>query len=476
MSTSIADSGVLPPTGKLPDWRGESAEDTNLIRAADSERAGIPQAVQPRRQGDLLPQDHPDRVTLAYEVHARPPEALPTPSRASYLALLVDPAARAEEHLHLSLLCQQFNVEPPSCAAKHFTADLGDIRFKWEKHSEFSGYTFVTTGRSPTPFSEPPVARLPRGWLAALPGQTIFAAHAKLVPTLTSGEPSAEFLATHFGTNIAIGAKVGGGAGSVYTDLHIHDDGFARILLLDQTFTPRQAGRMLQRLFEIEAYRMLALLALPLAHQQAQRLATIELSLAQLIAGISREGGNDESILHELTRLSRDVESSIDASQFRFGACAAYHELVASRIAELREERIGGIQTIEEFMKRRFSPAVATVANTWRRLQEIADRVTQACALLSTRVAIVREKQNQGLLASMDRRARQQLRLQQTVEGLSLAAILYYVVGLFGYVAKALKAGGFRVEPDLIVGAAVLPLALLLLAALRRARRRAHES
>ena len=420
----------------------------------------------------ILPPDHPDRANLSAEVHARPPEALLTPSRATYVAILVDSESRAQELRHLAALCQEFGVEPPAASAPHFSATLEDLRLKWERHGEFSGYTFFTSGRSPTPFSEPPAARLPAGWLAKLPGQTIFAAHAKLVPALTSSEPNPEFLAAHFGDNVPVGAEVGGGTGSAYTDSRIHRDGFARFLLLDRSFTERQAGRMLQRLVEIEVYRMLALLALPLARQQALRLVEIERALGELIAGISREGGDDESILHELTRLAQDVESCIVATQFRFGACAAYHELVATRIAELREQKIGGIQTVEEFMKRRFSPAVATVANTARRLHELSDRVAQACTLLSTRVGIVREKQNQALLESMNRRARLQLRLQQTVEGLSLAAILYYLLGLVAYFAKALKAGGLRVEPDVVVGAVIAPLALLLMWALRRARRR----
>jgi uncharacterized membrane-anchored protein len=67
------------------------------------------------------------------------------------------------------------------------------------------------------------------------------------------------------------------------------------------------------------------------------------------------------------------------------------------------------------------------------------------------------------------------LRLQQTVEGLSVAAIVYYLAGLVGYVAKGVKAGGWRIEPDLIVSLAVPALAVLAFLAVRRARRRAAE-
>jgi uncharacterized membrane-anchored protein len=246
-------------------------------------------------------------------------------------------------------------------------------------------------------------------------------------------------------------------------------------VLCNRGFTPRQAGRMLQRLFEIEAYRMMALLAFPIARQLSPRMVDIERALAVLTDRIASGVGDDESLLQELTRLAAEIESSLAASQFRFGACRAYHELVTTRIAELRERRLPGIQTIEEFMVRRLTPAVATCATVSQRMHDLSERVAQGSALLSTRVDIAREHQNQALLASMDRRARLQLRLQQTVEGLSIAAIVYYVVGLVGYGAKAGKAAGLKVEPDLIVGLSIPLVALLVMWALRRARRALHR-
>ena len=418
-----------------------------------------------------LPDDHPDRVRLAGEVHARPPEALTTPSRATYVAILVDPASRDQEQRQLADLCRAHGVEPPAADASHHSAHLGEFSIKWERHGEFSGYTFVIAGGDLARVGDSPVAYLESGWLAALPGRTIFAAHAELISAEADAPPTAELLKSRFGDNVVVGSSVGGGSGQVFTDFRIHADGFARFLVVDQRFTPRQAGRMMQRLFEIEAYRMLALLALPLAREQWHRIAEIERSLTDLISGIARDGGDDESILHMLTQLAKDIEGCIVSTQFRFGACAAYHTLVTARIAELRESRLEGVQTIEEFMTRRFSPAMATVANASRRLHELSNRVAQACTLLATRVGIAREKQNQALLESMNRRARQQLRLQQTVESLSLAAILYYLAGLVGYLSKGLKASGWPIEPDIMVAVAIVPLALTLVYALRRMKR-----
>lgn len=418
---------------------------------------------------NLLPPDHPHRLVLADEVHARPSRALDTPSRASYIATLMYHDDRSQEIAHLAQLCQRFTVAPPAAEAVHFSADLGELRLTWERHGEFSSYTFFTGGRSPTPFSELPVARLPEGWLSQVPGTTIFAAHAKLI-ALNAEMPDASFLAEHFGSNVVVGAQTGGGAGLIFTDFKVHADGFSRFLLLDRSFTARQAGRTMQRLFEIEAYRMMALLALPVARAQSERIVAIERSLTALTDSIARQGEDDESLLKQLTRLAAEVESSLAASQFRFGACRAYHRLVMTRIAELREQRLPGIQPIEEFMARRFTPAAATCASTSQRLHQLSERVSQASALLSTRVDIARERQNQRLLESMNRRAQLQLRLQQTVEGLSVAAIVYYVAGLVGYIAKAMKAAGLRIDAEVAIGVAVPLIAVIVIAVMRRIR------
>lgn len=420
---------------------------------------------------NLLPPDHAERYRLADEVHARPPEAVQTPSRATHVAVLVAPEQRSAEQAHLGVLCARFGVPAPQPQATQFSADLGGVRLKWERHGEFSGYTLFAAGRSPVPFSEPALAMLPAQWLAGVPGSTIFAAHAKLI-AFGDEVPSPEFLAQHFDANVPVGAEIGGGAGLAFTDFKIRDDGCARFLVLDRGFTPRQAGRTLQRLFEIETYRMMALLALPVAREQAVRVVATERSLARLTEDIARGHGDDEALLQALTGLAAEVESGLAASQFRFGACRAYHDLVTTRISELRERRLPGIQTIEEFMARRFTPAVATCASTSQRLHDLSERVAQACALLSTRVDIAREKQNQMLLESMNRRAKLQLRLQQTVEGLSVAAIVYYVAGLVGYLAKGLKASGARVDADLVVGVSIPVVAALAVWVLGRARRK----
>ena len=426
----------------------------------------------------LLPADHPERDVLAEEVHARPPVPVDTPSRASYIAVLVALDDRESERQHLVALCETQGVAAPAPGATQFSAHLGTLQVKWERHGEFTGYTFFADGAgtaSAAVFSECAASLLPAGWLAAVPGVTMAAVHGLVLP-LEGAPPDAAALARYFGGHIAVGAELAEGAGMACADFKLHADRFSRVLLFDRDFTPRQAGRMLQRLFEIEAYRMMALLALPLARSLTPRIGAIEAALATLTERISKDAPerveSDEALLQQLTRLAAEVESSLVASQFRFGACRAYFELVTTRIAELREQRAPGMQTIEEFMARRFKPAVATCNTVGQRLHDLSERVAQASSLLSTRVDIMRERQNQALLASMDRRAKLQLRLQQTVEGLSVAAIVYYAAGLVGYLAKGFKASGAPVDADIVVGLAVPLLLVLVLLALRRARKR----
>ncbi len=421
----------------------------------------------------LLPLDHPDRRTAADEVHARPTDPLEPPVRASFVAVMVRPDERTREIPHLAALCERFGVDPPHGDARQFRATVGGIGLKWERRTEFSAYTFVAGGVGARPFDDAASTLLPEGWLAGIPGVTVVAAHAELSRDESTELPRPR-VDDAFGHAEVAGSLVGDRAGVALTDFRIHDDGQVRFLVQDRGFTPRQAGRTLQRLFEIEAYRVMALLALPLVRSLAPRTGEIEVALGALAAAIADQSGRDEALLAELTQLATEVEHLRNASAMRLSASAAYHDLVQTRIAELRERRVPGIQTIGEFMARRLTPAMATCSSLSRGGGRAAGGggapPPPAPDLLSTRVEIVRERQNQALLESMDRRARLQLRLQRTVEWLSVAAVTYYGAALVGYVAKALKSAGVPLDADAAIGLSIPVIGALVAWALHRAR------
>ena len=421
---------------------------------------------------DALPADHPLRRELNDEVHARPPEALCAPLRLTFLALLSEWSARAREWEHVTALAQQFGVAPPHTNANHYSADLGPFRLKWERHSEFSRYKFIVPGAGESPFDEPALAHVPAEWIAQLPGQTMVAAHLALL----RGDPQAldhdTLSARHFDGNALIGSTIAGGAGLALTDLRVRADGFTRWYVVDRGMTPRQAGRMVQRLLEIDTYRLMALLALPVARELAPVLNQSERELARISRALAGAHEQDESILlDKLTHLEAEIDSRTSENHYRFSAAAAYHELVQRRIAELREERIQGLQTFQEFTERRLAPAMNTCLTAAHRQESLSERVARATQLLSTRVDIARERQNQAVLESMNRRAKLQLRLQETVEGLSVAAVTYYIVGLVGYAAKGVKAAGMHVNAELIMALSIPVVAVLVALGVRKIRR-----
>jgi len=419
-----------------------------------------------------LPADHPQRFVLHNEVHARPPEALLAPLRLSFLALLSDGTQREREIALVRELAERYGRVPPGPDATHYSDNLGPFRIKWERHTEFTRYKFIVEGPFHDPFAQPAIRALPAEWLEALPGQVITAAHLGLQEAEHGLPDPGDIAARYFGGNTLIGSAIAGGGGVALTDLRIHDDGFSRFLVYNRSMSRRQAGRMIQRLMEIETYRMLALLSLPVARQLGPSLADWEGRLAEITTAMAGAVEQDEPLLLDrLTRLSAAIESSLSSTHYRFGAANAYHELVERRIAELREERIQGLQTFEEFTERRLAPAMNTCRWIGARQQSLSERVARASQLLSTRVDITREKQNHALLESMNRRAKLQLRLQETVEGLSVAAITYYLVGLVGYAAKGLKAAGVALDPDLVMAISIPLVAVAVALGVRQVRR-----
>jgi uncharacterized membrane-anchored protein len=408
-----------------------------------------------------LPADHPLRRELHDEIHARPPEALRAPLRLTFLALYSDPSARDAEWRHVRTLAARYGVDLPVQSVNHCSVDLGPFRLKWERHSEFTRYKFIVPGAPSDPFAEPALSVVPADWLAGLAGTVMVAAHAALVSAAAIDTNPEVIGARFFAGNMLIGAGIADSAGEAYTDFRLHD-GCSRLLVVDRGMTPRQAGRMMQRLLEIETYRMMALLALPVAQQLTPYLTRSEQELSQITTLLADSGEADEPVLLDrLTRLEAGIESRESENTFRFSAAAAYYELVQRRIAELRELRIQGLQTFQEFTERRLAPAMNTCRAAADRQESLSERVARATQLLSTRVDVTREKQNQAVLESMNRRAAAQLRLQQTVEGLSVAAITYYVVGLIGYAAKGLHAAGVPISPEISMAVSI-PIVLAL--------------
>lgn len=411
-----------------------------------------------------IPDNHPQRFILHNEVHARTPIVLNRPAKSSLLTLTLSNEEKKREHAHISVLCERYGVIPPKEDSSHFSATLDSFQIRWEQHAEFSSYSFYVQNISDEPFAKPALELVPIDWLSQLPGKIIVAAHASIVDQSNPSVTNIQEISSLFSGNPIVGAKVTGSAARAFTDFKIHADGFSRFLIVDYHLKSEQAGRLLQRLFEIEIYRVMALLAFPIAKQLIPELNTADKQLLSITNVMAQSGTNDGKLLDELTTLAAQVENNISTHQYRFGAANAYYNLVEQRIEDLREVRIQGIQTIGEFMKKRLEPAIDTCQSTSRRFSLLSKRINNASQLLRTRVDITIERQNQALLTSMDLRAKMQLRLQETVEGLSIVAITSYVVNLIGSITKAANTTDWvNLNPTLVTGLSI-PIVLIIVA------------
>lgn len=396
-----------------------------------------------------LPADHPQRFVLNDEVHARPTEPLVAPCRVSYLAMMCDPQQREAAWTATCALFDQYSIAAPRRDDLHHSAELGPFRLKWEQHAEFVSWMFIAEGMISDGFDRPAIALPPGEWVAALPGQLLVAAHVVLVGQQTGSANAGALSARWFAGNIPVGSAVSDGAATALTDFRIHADGFSRHLLLDHGTTPWQAGRIVQRLLEIDTYRMMALLAFPAARAAECLLSVSDRELKEITrVMVNADAATEATLLERLTRLEAAIEHQSVATRNRFSAADAYYNLVNRRIAELRETRLTGVQTFEEFTERRLAPAMSTCRSVAARQDALSQRIARATRLLATRVNLTLEKQNQALLASMDQRARVQMRTQLTLEGLSIVAATYYICGLVGRAAEALLTVGYNVPPE----------------------------
>lgn len=407
---------------------------------------------------------HRSRADLYAELHSRPSPMIYGAGKVIQFTLLLGVGHNATEHL--AELCQYFNQPIPpadsSCLYQNFT----HFELRFERHSEFANYTFIFP--SEQPFDCNGLTSIPAEWLESMPGELVAATQLVFLET----EPTAEEMKNWFEGERTSGSHVAELSAKVWTSFKLHSDGFGRILVFSKKLSAYQAGRLVQRVLEVETYRLMSLLALPVARQVGRDLGKVEDNLANLNQKISdiQLDVDERELLQEVSLLAADIEHRRSDTNFRFAAAVAYHDLVNDRLLQLKEEPLEGMQSLQEFLQRRLTPGIKTVKAVSSRLEDISKRISQTTSLLQARVDLSIQQQNQDLLMSMNRRSQLQLRLQQTVEGLSVAAISYYLVGLLGYAFEGMSAAGLNVQADVLKGIAAPVVVLSVYLGVRRVR------
>jgi len=402
---------------------------------------------------------HPLRDVLYAELHSRPFQVLPSPARISYLAVIVGPDQKQAEFEHFCSLYNHFNGTPPEHDSVCFEVDFGHFRIRRDKHLEFISYMIIHTEVDAELglFDQNALAYLPLDWLSSMPGKTIAAFHVAVEDARTIPEPDLAIVKSHFEGMRLVGSRPQNGDAQVWTTFQLHSDGCGRFLIYNKRMSDSQLGRMVQRVVEIEAYRLMALLALPIARIYNAELVVMDEELAQTTASLAdaTEPLDEQALLSELIDMAAWVEATRSKTSFRFSATRAYHELVLKRLNELKEDEVSGHLTITEFMTRRLTPAVRTCNAAGEHLESLSTRIDRVSDMMRTQVEMSIQSQNQQLLTSMDRRSKIQLAMQHTVEGLSVAAISYYSVGLLKFLIEAVYDKGVHFDKSLVIGLSV---------------------
>jgi len=421
----------------------------------------------------LLGGFHSQYRELHSEPLARPFPVVSGQVMVSHRAILFTPSEAAAHRAAVAALAAAFGAEASREEHGFQVLHLEGVDLRIERHTEFTTFMAIAP-QTGVPFAESAADRLPPVWSEGIPGRLLAAV--EIATEGVAGDdagaaPTMERISKHFDQERFVGGWTVERVASVWSTFKLDERGATRFLVHNHGLTPGRYGRLLQRLVEIETYRMAALLALPLARDLLPQVEALE---AQHVALVERMGntdsGDERVLLSDLTNLSLTTERLRASCGTRFSLTGSYERILSARVGELREEQVAGYQTIGEFFDRRLSRAWHTCQRADAELTALTARLRSTTGLLRTRVEVNLQTQNQQILASMDQRAAAQLRLQHNVEGLSVVVVTYDLATLAKVLLEGTEAAGFAVHVPLVEALALPVLAFCVWAAVRRAR------
>jgi uncharacterized membrane-anchored protein len=365
---------------------------------------------------------------------------------------------------------------------KFLRIEMDGFVLRVEQHTEFISISFieksikVTSGLLADAF-DPEKAGVPVAWAMDIPAPLFHAIWLEIGGKEPRGNTPEKMQTILQSRGVAANSFSDGDA-TLHFGFDIDDAGFSRIALFNEKIVPNRMGRVVQRIVDLETYRMLALLGFATVRENGAALGRIERVVGaltiDLAAQIKQAGGQVQQLLSVLSSQAADLEEIYSQTSYRLAATKAYEAILMDRINSLNTSRLQGFQGLRGFLGRRMTPALDSCRAFSERLARLSERVTRAGDLLQTQTEMIIQHQNRDLLRSMNVRARHQLRLQQTVERLSIAAVTYYGVGLVGFLAKPLPLDVWGWDINLVKAAAVPIIALMVWAAVHKVKTSLH--
>ena len=418
------------------------------------------------------------------ELHARPYIKLSNNLRTFHFAYLLKENDEKKSWVYLDKFLGKINFQKlPKQVSKYWVAEGKDLIIRYECHTEFISLTLIYPNKiendnknKPKLFDENFLRLLPIEFLKNFPGEHFLSSWIEMLPSKSNFKPidiEKFFYHDNFaGSNVAEdGANVFMSFKSDRTNFL--GSGFRRVFIQNKNLRTRRTGRLLQRIVELETYQVLSLLGLPQVRTETKNLSNLEKQITEITKSVSKTAKNNldkkairypdyQKDLNELSYVVAKIEEIDSSTNYRLSATSAYYKLVEQRIKDLREIRLESFQTNNEFLSRRLQPAIRTSEAFSRRLESLATRAQRADNLVRTQIEMGVQIQNKDLLKSMELRARAQLRLQETVESLSIVAITYYIVGLLSILVDPINFDLIYLSKELFLALCV-PIVLILI-------------
>ena len=417
---------------------------------------------------------HPLRDNLYNELHIRPFHSLKSPQQVTHLAAICTGSEELEKSYHLLCdLCQRYDVSPPHAGAVTFYQNFGTFVIHWERHVEFYSFTVMQPASlEGEPFQHTAVDLLPADWMRQLPGQMIAAFHITINNQQLDYDDNS--LTRSFEGHPVMLSSAYAGKVQIYTAFKLHGDGYGRFIICNKGMSHLQTGRLTRRLMDLETYRLLSLLSLPIAKRIAPQLLDMDKQLAEILTVVAKRdtASSERQLLEKLAKIEAQLETYRAETTQRFSATRAYHQLVKDRLERINEEKFDEHLSIGEFLNRRLNPALRTCESIQKGMEDLSKRIERASDLMRTRVNLNLQEQNRSQLIAMNRRSQLQFRLQETVEGLSIAAISYYAVGLLSYLFKGLPLKQWGLDKNILLACSIPIVLTTIWFVTRRIKRR----
>ncbi len=411
--------------------------------------------------------EYPFRQQILGEVHARPVEPVAPRSRVRRLVFLTPSEAGgvAATLTRFCAWCDRSGFAPPTdkdLRQHSFTA--GARQVTWEFHTEF---VTVTWAAAPDDADSAPEGI----GLESIDGPQLLGA---MRIDLIEDDRLPDALIPGFNPHSLCVIGVEAGAGQLATDFVPDAERFTHFEFAAGGLPPLRRAILVRRILEIETYRTMALIGLPLARQHASELGSIESELTDKVNSLAEatETARAQTALEALHGLMVRAGRLSERLTYRFAACKAYGDIVQARLGAIGERPTPLGSSLSRFILNRVDPALRTYAAMEKRLDVLFAKIERAVELLNVRIGLDMQIQNKQVLQTIAETGRSQFLLQRTVEGLSTIAISYYTIGLLGYVL-ATPLEMFEIDKTLVLSIAA-PFVLLSVWLLVRAVRKRH--